>query len=280
MGLFDELELLDQDEVKIMRAPFGYIGSKRTSLKYILPQLPYANSYIEVFGGSGVVLLNRRPSKLDVYNDRFGGVVCFYRCLRDRLDELCDRLSCTCFSKEEYYWCRDTWPECQDEVERAARWYYSMATSFGNKGTQWGRKTNSGMTGIHNKIKGFQPVHERLKSVQIENASWQKILKDYDSPEAVFYLDPPYVGTDNGGYKYDMSHSEHSLMLDTIHSMEGFVALSGFSNSLYEGHPWDDRITWEVTCTLDGNAGEGNRKNNDLTSYGKTEEVLWIKEAT
>jgi hypothetical protein len=48
MGLFDEI---DAGEQKIIRAPFSYCGSKRASLKQILPHLPYRHSFIDVFGG-------------------------------------------------------------------------------------------------------------------------------------------------------------------------------------------------------------------------------------
>ena len=290
MGLFDSLDAMtnevDQLEQRIVRAPFSYIGSKMKSVRKILPNLPYRKSYIEVFGGSGVLLLNRSKTQLDVYNDRFGGIVCFYRCLRDKemMEQLIEWLNNCIMSKEEYYWCKETWQDCTDEIERAARWYYSMVYSFGSKGQQWGRKTTSKTSAgcIVNKIVGFKEVHDRLQNVQIENASWPKILQDYDCPEAVFYLDPPYVGTCNEGYHFDMSHDEHRNMLEMIQDMEGFVALSGFSNSLYDSYDWDDRITWEVTCTFAGNSNTaGNKKEHlkGLEQYGQSEEVLWIKEA-
>jgi len=286
LGLFDGLEDDDITDEPVLRAPFGYVGSKTKSLKHILPMLPYGKSYIEVFGGSGVVLLNRRASKLDVYNDRFGGVVCFYRCLRDpaMFDELTDWLENTVHAKEEYIECRATWKDCHDPVERAARWYYSMAYSFGSKGDAWGRTVNSaGMAGqIRRKIAGFDKVHRRLESVQFENASWEKILRDYDNSDAVFYLDPPYVATDSGGYHYAMNHDDHRKMLNYIQGMEGFVALSGFSNPLYDDFQWDDRISWNVTCTMAGNSNtEGNGKAHmkGLEGYHSAEEILWIKEA-
>lgn len=288
MGLFDELErnTAEIEDVPIVRAPFGYIGSKLHSAKYILPFLPYRNSYIEVFGGSGVVLINRRPSKLDVYNDRFGGIVAFYRCIKDKnlCDELIQWLDVTIHAKEEYHFCKQTWKDCTDLIERAGRWYYSMSYSFGNKGAVWGRTVSStpqaGM--IRNKLTNFDAVHRRFANVQIENCSWEKILNDYDHEDAVFYLDPPYVGTSNDGYHYNMSHDDHRRMLETIMSMEGFVALSGFANSLYDGYDWDARHTWKVKCTLAGNANnEGNKKAHlkGLECYHDAEEVLWIKEA-
>ena len=287
MGLFDDLDNTDvTEETPVLRAPFGYMGAKTRSLKHILPMLPYRNSYIEVFGGSGVALLNRRSSKLDVYNDRYGGIVSFYRCLRDKekFDALIGWLELTVHSKEDYLFCRDTWKDCNDIVERAGRWYYSVAYSFSSKGTAWGRTVSSTpLAGqIRRKLPAFDAVHRRLENVQIENSSWEVMFRDYDNSEAVFYLDPPYVATDTTMYKYTMNHDDHRRMLQTIMDAKGFVALSGFSNTLYDGYDWDDRISWEVTCTLTGNAN--NERNckahlDGLESYHQAEEVLWIKEA-
>ncbi len=288
MGLFDGLEEAahEHTDVPVMRAPFGYVGSKLKSVKHILPKLPQRKTYIEVFGGSGVVLLNRRPSTLDVYNDRFGGVVSFYRCLKNaqKLEALIDWLEHTVAAKEEYLWCRDTWKDCTDDVERAARWYYSVAYSFGFKGAAWGRTvTSSSMAGqIRRRLEQYPAIHKRLENVQIENASWETILKDYDHPKAVFYLDPPYIATDCGAYSHAMTHDDHRRMLETVMDMQGFVAVSGFPNALYESYDWDDRITWNLTCTLGGNSNnEKNHKEHlkGLEEYGQSEEVLWVKEA-
>ena len=282
-NLFDGLD--EDEDVPVVRAPFGYCGSKSQGLKHILPMLPYRRSYVEVFGGSGVVLLNRRPSTIDVYNDRFGGVVTFYRCLRNEAKylKMMEWLEATVNSKEEYIWCRDTWENCTDDVERACRWFYSMHYSFGNKGTAWGRKvTSTPLAVVKNRFPSFSTAHRRLAGVQIENASWEKILNDYDHPEAVFYLDPPYIATDGREYTYGMNHDDHRRMLNTIFRMKGFVALSGFANTLYDNFSWDDRISWKQTCSMAGNANnEGNNKAHlkGLESYHSAEEVLWIKEA-
>ena len=285
MGLFDDIDRLTETE-KIVRAPFGYPGSKRKSIRHLLPLLPYREKYIEVFGGSGVVMLNRKRSKLDVYNDRFGGVVCFYRCIKDakKLEKLCELLQCTIYAREEYQHCRDTWQNTEDEIERAAKWYYSVVYSFGSKGRTWGRITgsNGGLAGrIQSVLPAFQTIHDRLQHVQIENRSWELLLKEYDSDDAVFYLDPPYCDTDRAGYHHGMKADDHRDMLNTIMSMKGFVAISGFANSLYDGFDWDNRHTWDTICTMSGNSNtEGNNKEHlkGLEKYGEVEEVLWVKE--
>ena len=289
MAMFEDLERNSEPKSKdvIVRAPFGYPGGKSRSADKILPHLPYRDSYIEVFGGTGIILLSRHKSPLEVFNDRYAGVVAFYRCLNDRhkMDALCDRLEITLHSREEFVWCKETWLTCEDDVERAARWFYMTQYSFGSKGRNFGRSVTARghMAGkIQNRIKEFPRLHERMVKVQVENQEWQDCLADYDNPDAVFYLDPPYIDAYPGTYKHEMAQQDHRLMLDIIFGMKGFVALSGYSNPLYEACDWDHRFEWEVFISIKGAAfTEGNNKQ-DMESQdkrGHATEVLWVKEA-
>ncbi len=284
LNLFDSFDddAASVRDRSIIHAPFGYPGGKSRSFRTILPLLPQRDSYIEVFGGSGIVLLNRKPSRLEVYNDRYGGVVDFYRCLRDpeKFRHLVERLKATCYSREEFYWCFRTWQDVSDPIERAARWFYMIQASFGKKGEVWGRvitgQTIQGRV-IQNNIEKFAPVHLRFKWVQVENQDWQQCLRDYDNPDAVFYLDPPYLNTNTDGYEHEMSSGDHERMLNFIMDMEGFVALSGYDNALYNEYSWDDRHEWEVFVS----AGRSDSRDSSKAEQRKSSEteVLWIKEA-
>ena len=289
MAMFEDLERNSEPKSKdvVVRAPFGYPGGKSKSAVHILPRLPYRDSYIEPFGGTGAVLLERHLSPLEVFNDRYAGVVAFYRCIRDKakMNALCDRLELTLHSREEFVWCKETWEHLEDDVERAARWFYMVQYSFASKGRNFGRSicSRGHMAGkIGNRIKEFPSLHERMKKVQIENQDWRDCLADYDSPTSVFYLDPPYIDAYHGTYKHEMSHDDHRLMLQAIFNMQGFVAVSGYSNQLYEDQNWDARYEWEVFISIKGAAfTEGNNKANmaAIDERGHAKEVLWIKES-
>lgn len=264
------------------RSPMKYPGSKYDVLAEILPRLPYRGAYIEIFGGSGVVLFNRKSSKLEVYNDRYGGVCAFYRAVRDSCKELCDRLELTCHSKEEWEWCTRTWNDDQlDDVERAARWYYSLQYSFLGQRRSFARITSptSGVAGtLNRKLPGFWNIHQRLRNVQIENLDWEKCMDDYDHPDAVFYLDPPYLNADTSSYDLTMSKADHKRMLDKIMDMQGYVMLSGYPNDLYDGYDWTEVISFPRRDRANSQAVGGNNRSGPGERRILTE-VLWIKEA-
>jgi DNA adenine methylase len=280
MGLFDELDAMTED-VPILKAPFWYAGGKGRSLSNLLPNIPYGDVYVEPFGGSASVLLSRRKSKLEVFNDRYSGVTDFYRVIRDpRLwQQLQERMELTVHSREEWFHCKDTWQNVQDPVERAARWYYMLFYSFGSLGRNFGRSLggSGSLSGkIRDKLSLFPTIHDRFRNVQVENGDWEVVCKTYDSHSTVQYLDPPYVDAYKGTYKNEMTIDAHRHMLDWIKTAKSTVCVSGYSNPLYEAFPWDKRLTWEVAMSIDSGALEGNGKEQD-NGRGKATEVLWIK---
>jgi DNA adenine methylase len=290
MNLFNDLDRQSQvstdKDSKVLRAPFGYPGGKTRSVDNIVKHLPYRKIYIEPFGGSGAVLLARQPVDLEVFNDRYAGVVAFYRCLRhpEKYKSLIELLDLTVHSREDFIDAKQTWCEETDDVIRAAKWYYMVNYSFGSLCRNFGRSTSpiGQMAGkVRNKLKYFSHIHSRLKNVQIENQNWLDCIRDYDSFDTVFYIDPPYIDAHQGTYEHEMSHNDHRHLIETVFSLKGFVALSGYSNPLYENNPWDHQYSWEAFVSMESCAfTEGNRKEcrQLLTKRAKIQEVLWIKE--
>jgi DNA adenine methylase len=284
MSLDDTPEVRDQ----YLRAPFPYPGSKTRSLEHLLSILPYRRAYIEPCGGSGAVMLARRPSKLEVFNDRFSGVVAFFRCLRDPIKNnlLVDRLELTIHSREEFIWSRDTWDHNElDDVERAARWYYALYNSFNKKGWQFGRATKTAATfgsAMKNNLKNFKPLMYRTKNIQFENQDWRAIIKDYNrTDDEVWYFDPPYLNS-TGMYKHNWLKEDHVELCERIQSMHGYIALSGYDwdDHPYNRYKWDDKKVWEIDVKATGLAFTDTNNLESMEhsiTRGKVKETLWIR---
>jgi len=245
----DMLERMQVPRERILKAPFGYFGGKFRSVRHIVPKLPLRPRYVEPFGGSGVILLNREKVKSEVFNDRHSGIIDFYKCLQDDLlfEQLKAELDNMLFSREIFRECKYGWTKSKDIVKRATFWFYSMKNSFSGLGRSFGRvlKYSRGRHFINDEH--FQKIHNRLKNVMIENQDALILIKDYDSPDTVFYLDPPYhpdvITTYE--YKHPFGHNEHKQLLDLIFTLEGFVAISGYKCDLYDEYPWDDIHVWD-----------------------------------
>lgn len=258
------------------KAPFGWVGGKTASLEHIMPEIlsRLDGKFIDVFGGSGIVTWNVPTQRVTVYNDRYSGVVDFYRCLQNpnlkekllqRLEHLTPPLS-----REEWAHSRATWCTESDPVERAAKWFYMIKNSVISKGQCFARSTNSkSPICIQSGLKLFEPVHNKLQNIQLENLDWRVLIADYDSHDAVFYMDPPYVGTDSGIYEHKFHESDLRELLARIDMMKGTVILSHYENDLIDSQSyWTKRFSWSVTVTADANTNAGNL----------AEEYLWIKD--
>lgn len=292
-NLFNMFQDIDDCESKnlqvrenYVRAMFKYPGSKARCVKEISKHLPYRTSYIEVFGGTAAILLSRERSGLEVYNDRFAGVVAFFRCMKDqaKAEALVAKFEWCLHSREEFIFCKETWRDVTDDVERAARWLYVQHYSFAGIGKYFGRSTTTtnSMAVLADKLREeWRPFHNRIKTVQIENQDWKEMLKDFDSPEAVFYLDPPYLNTAPQAYSEVMPIKDHVRILDRVFEMKAFVAVSSYNNDVYEKYPWDEKIVLK-TKTGVGIVPMGENDQNKLQgkmdrSGSGVEEILWIK---
>ena len=257
----------------IRKAPFAWTGGKSRTIDWVLSAIPDSETFVDVFGGSGTVMLNKPASGNDVFNDINSGIVSLYRCLRDReeLEQLITWIENTIHSYEDWVTCKETWIDTKDDVERAGRWLYMTQYSFSSQGRAYGfsRSKNSFSGKLLKVIPAFGPVHTRFKNVNIENNTWQKMFERYDSPTTVFYLDPPYPDSDMSACygKNVMEWGEHRQMLEWIQTLKGGVVLSGYENKLYDSYKWSKRFTKETMVSV-------CKKEHGRTA---AEEVIWVK---
>lgn len=86
-------------------------------------------------------------------------------------------------------------------------------------------------------VEGLSEIVQRLLRVQIENAPALEVIARYDSPETLFYCDPPYLhGTrgDAKAYGFEMTDEEHRELAEVLRGVRGKVAISGYASALYD----------------------------------------------
>ena len=71
-------------------------------------------------------------------------------------------------------------------------------------------------------------MHDRLKTVIIENLDWAECIDRYDRPASFMYLDPPYPGN-GANYKHNMrSIAEHSTIAERLGQVKCKWMLSSY----------------------------------------------------
>jgi DNA adenine methylase len=229
---------------------FGYFGGKFSHLDWLLPLLPKCHHFVDVYGGSAAVILNRDPSPIDTYNDLDGDNVNFFRVLREKGDELIELLKLTPFSREEFALA------CQREVdltdlEKARRFYVRLVQARAGMG-QSAQENKWAYTIIHSRrgmastmsrwettVKGLTAVLQRLLRIQVENLPALKLIRRYgENPNVLLYCDPPYVHSSRTGggnvYAFEMNDQQHRKLAKRLNACKAKVAVSGYATDLYE----------------------------------------------
>ena len=176
---------------------FSLYGGKTSKLGWLLPLLPYGKKYIDAFGGSASVLLNRAPSEFEVYNDLDGQMTNFFAQLRSNRDELLGQLALTQHNRREFE--KALHYDGDDSIELARLFYVKIQQGFMSSPNptslgDWRRTSREVRRGFNqmvsrwlSSIDGLVPVVERLRTISIENRHAFDVIKFYDSEDAVIY---------------------------------------------------------------------------------------------
>jgi DNA adenine methylase len=85
----------------------------------------------------------------------------------------------------------------------------------------------------------FDAIAERLQGVTFEMMPALDLVKLYDNPRTLFYLDPPYHPDTRSkwatkAYRHEMTAADHETMLEQLNRCVGMVALAGYRCPLYD----------------------------------------------
>lgn len=211
-----------------MKSFIGWIGGKSHLKNQIIPLIPSdCNRYVEVCGGAGWVLFGKDKVKgqMEVFNDIDGDLINLYKQIKYNCSALQDEI--------DWLQSRDLFRSYKYEIEndvgltdlqRAARYLYLIRCSFGSSRRSFATATKR----ICNIVDELPAYKERLKDVIIENRDFENLIKTYDRPSALFYVDPPYYQSE--GYynkKYvSFNKDDHLRLNNVLNGIKGRFILS------------------------------------------------------
>lgn len=280
--------------VERLRAPAWYFGGKGNMLGKLLPLIPGGGQpYVEPYCGAASVFFARDPAPVEVLNDLDGDVVNLFRCLQDRetFEELRHRIMWTPYARAELARALDVLKDdAASPVDRA--WAFFVAKNQSTGGApktigNWGRTFVSagGMAGTSNSWIMRQSMLDawrwRLLHAQIDNRDALEVIRYWDTPEAVFYLDPPYhldTRVNKSVYANEQDHAHHERLVETILACKGAVVLSGYDHPVYQPlveAGWEVH-RFETACSAAGRVrGSGLQGTGAAKAKVPRTEVVW-----
>ncbi|MFT4097119.1 MAG: DNA adenine methylase [Rhodoblastus sp.] len=219
-------------EVEPCRPAAGYIGGKKQLARLLIERIEATphNLYGEPFVGMGGVFLRRRRApRVEVINDRSRDVATFFRVLQRHYQAFMDMLKWQLTSRAEFDRLRATDPDTLTDLERAARFLYLQRLAFGGKvaGRNFGVQT-TGPARFDTAKLGLQleAIHERLAGVTIECLDWRVFFQRWDRPDALFFVDPPYLGSEHFYGRDLFPPADHVALAAVLRGLKGRFILT------------------------------------------------------
>jgi len=269
--------------------PLKWHGGKYYLASKIVALMPVHLHYVEPYFGGGAVLLARDPNDQalwlslhkgvsEVVNDINGRLVNFWRVLQDekafsRFLRLAQAIP---LSRAEWDAAHARTFGGDDRVADALAFFVDCRQSRSGlmKGftpitrTRTRREMNGNVSEWLSAVDGLAEVHGRLRRVLVENIPAVDLIRREDTPDTLFYCDPPYLHETRkatAAYAFEMAESDHRELLEVLRQCKGKVMLSGYPSDIYDRALADwNRHTFD----LPNNAASGKEKRRET-------EVLW-----
>lgn len=189
--------------VNPVRPVAAYVGGKRALARQIVAminEVPHAG-YAEPFVGMGGVFFRRtmRP-EFEVINDWSEDVTTLFRILQRHYQSFLEELKWRLSGRAEFDRLMRQDASTLTDLERAARFLYLQRLSFG--GSVSNRhfalpKARPSRFDLTKLVPMLEEVHDRLSGVTIERLPWAEFVARYDREGTLFFLDPPYMGSED-----------------------------------------------------------------------------------
>ena len=260
-----------------MKTPITYYGGKQRLAKFIVELIPEHRIYCEPFFGGGAVFFAKPKSYLEVINDTNDRLMTFYKVVQSDFEKLQTLIQLSLHSESAFNLARDIYygKVPASDVELACS-VWVLANFSQNSTFHGGWKWDNGASGSHsgvvarNKRDNFKDeLRERLKDVQISCRDALKCIDNRDTPETVFYLDPPYF---NANQKHYSGYKETDMvnLLQRIENLEGKFILSNYNSDLLRDYikknSWNVKEI-DINCSIPGKMGHVRKSELIVTNF-------------
>ena len=255
-----------------MKTPVSRVGNKSSILHILYAVFPKKyGRFIDVFGGSGSVLLGKpEVHPFEVYNDFDRNLVNLFRCMKDRTMATIREIGfCNLNSREDFIAIKKffeygeftdeylsaelqmtelTLPPLEAEeiketrlritqdydVRRAAMFLKLLRYSYSSSCKSFASQPFD----IRKLFGLIKELEDRMANVVVENQDFETLIKHYDRADSFFYADPPYFSTEDM-YEVGFGWDDHVRLRDTLKNIQGKFLLSYNDcpeiRELYEG---------------------------------------------
>jgi DNA adenine methylase len=226
---------------------------------------PNVTTYLEAYGGAGSVLLAKPRHSVEIYNDLEQNVYSLMKVLStaELFEQFRLRAELALYDETTgYEFTKTLRYEELDTVDRAFMFWYINRTRVNGVGgfsinTVVRRNMSKSVSDMLSSVDRLEALHNRLSSVIVCNKDALELIPQFDRPDTLMYLDPPYALHTRGSARYtqDATDEHHMLLVERLLAVnDAKILLSGYDTPFYAPlviAGWQQR-SWTVN-TVDGN---------------------------
>ena len=245
-----------------------YYGGKSQLADWIIRHFPkdYRDlHYVEPFAGGLSVLFKKdlHKSRLESINDLDNMLINFYEVLKDKemskeLFKIAETsLHSESLSRHYFKEIRKHGFKIEDKekVKLAYYFFYTYCFSFNamlNYNTwsymKYPNNENPNIKLFLNKVFNINNYHLRFKKVQIFCRDALRVIKNTDTEQTFFYLDPPYPGADQK-YLFKYNEKDFNELIYVLKGIKGKFLLS-FYRQKFMDFPKHWILSYKKTTTI------------------------------
>ena len=203
---------------------FSRVGGKSKIKNVIIDLMPEHSVYCEPFIGGGSVLFSKEPAEVNIINDLDDDIYNTYLDMKYVGEKMINK---------DFTPNRDKFnrllkqKKFKSNVDRLYRNLYLSINSFaGNRKGYIGEKNQKKLqnTDVGKKYKTTKwKDFLNDNNVKIYNKDFCDLIKQFDSPDTLFYLDPPYSKSKSD---YDLGGLDFNEVYDCLENIKGKFILS------------------------------------------------------
>lgn len=259
------------DKPVILRPPFKCHGGKAYLKNWVIDNFPddYEEmTYVEPYSGAASVLLNKKPSKEEAINDLHGGIVEIFKAVRDDAEEFAKRLKKLSYTQRTFDRAlKASVGPFDQKLDLAVNEYVLRRMSRGGmkKAFAWSDRLRGGQPGDVNAwktaLKMMPDLSDRLQNVYIFNKPAVEVIKAFNKPNTLLYVDPPYLHSTRAAKKvyekYEMTEDDHKKLCEALVAFKGKVLISGYDSELYDSY----FVNWQkIFRDIVNHSSQGKKK--------------------
>ena len=177
---------------RVAKTMWSSAASKKRLSRRLSSLLPAHRTYVEPFAGTAAVFFAKQRAEVEVLNEADTEIADAYRTIQRLTPEQLARLRRMSWTGSEARYKRLYDNAAQDEIAKLHRFLYLAHFSYGKLR---GRSFSPPLEGVTAKtLDRLEMCIPRLKGVRIFDGDYERVVRKFDAPDTVYFLDPPYAG--------------------------------------------------------------------------------------